>query len=102
MQHCGHAGGIPLNYRRLPDAVWSSLLGLFGIEYAPDDLERMRAVTHFHAKRPELPFFDDTQYKRSAAGNELRALAAQWVNPWYDQLLALEERSSRQWAVGAR
>ena len=76
--------------RQLPDAVWSSLLDLFGVAYTVADAERMRHAARFNAKNPATAFTGDTATKQRAASAELRRLADQWVRPAYQQLVALQ------------
>ena len=78
-----------IHYRELPEAVWSSLAQFFGICYTAEEVERMRAVTRYHAKQPRTIFAEDSAGKQQLATAEIRALAEQFVRPWYDQLEAL-------------
>jgi hypothetical protein len=76
------------NYRQLPDAVWASLAGHFGVYYTLEEIERMRIVAQFDAKHTALTFEQDSAAKQQFATDEIRALAEQFVRPWYDQLEA--------------
>jgi hypothetical protein len=80
-----------VNYRQLPDVVWSSLLDLFGVACTPTDIDRMRHVAQFHAKSSSIVFAGDTSTKQRAASEGLRRLAEQWVSPAYQQLVALQQ-----------
>jgi hypothetical protein len=86
-----NGGGRFVDYRQLPDAVWSSLLDLFGVAYTPADVERMRHTALFSAKSPATAFTGDTAAKQRAASADLRRLADQWVRPAYQQLVALQQ-----------
>jgi hypothetical protein len=88
----GHAGGGRfVNYRQLPEILWSSLLDFFGVLHTTADIDRMRHAAQFHAKSPSFPFVDDTSAKRQAATGELRRLADQWVQPHYQRLIELQQ-----------
>jgi hypothetical protein len=78
-----------VNYRQLPEIVWSALLDFFQVSYTASDIERMRHNTQFHAKNPGLYFSDDTATKQAAASDRLRQLARQWIDPAYGQLETL-------------
>ncbi|MFP5260735.1 MAG: sulfotransferase family protein [Blastocatellia bacterium] len=83
-------GGEPMfiNYRQLPEVVWSSLLDFFRVDHTAADIDRMRRVSQFNAKNPSLEFVDDAASKHSAAGPELRDAAGEWVMPLYERLEA--------------
>lgn len=78
-----------VEYRQLPELVWTDLLAWFGIDATPAAQKQMRAVTAQHAKQRQAPFVDDTAAKQRAATDEIRHLAAQWVTPLYRRLEAL-------------
>lgn len=80
-----------INYRQLPEAAWTFLPEVFGLQYAPADLQRMRAAAQRNAKNPSAPFAADTFDKRAAATAHLRHLAATRVQPIYERLEALRE-----------
>jgi hypothetical protein len=80
-----------VNYRQLPEIVWSSLLDFFGVLRTTADIDRMRHVAQFHAKSPSNSFVDDTSAKWQAATGELRRLADQWVQPHYQRLIELQQ-----------
>lgn len=76
-------------YSQLPDAVWAALLHVFNVPHVQSDLDRMWAATRFHAKRPTEHFVQDAAAKQRNAPAALREAAASYVEPLYDQLLAL-------------
>jgi len=80
-----------VDYRQLPDAVWSSLAELFGVRYTPEEVESMRGVARFDAKHPGLAFAQDSAARPQIATDEIRALADRWVRPFYDRLEALND-----------
>ena len=63
-----------------------SLLPFFGVPCSQNERGRIRQAAQWDAKRPGVVFESDTAAKREAAGDELRALAAQWAQPVYERL----------------
>jgi len=89
-----------VNYRQLPEVVWSSLLDFFGVAHTTADVDRMRHVAQFHAKSPSIPFVADTSAKRQAATDDLRRLADHWVRPHYQRLIELQAEHPRNHTKG--
>ena len=89
-----------MNYRQLPEAVWSSLLDFFGLAPTTADIDRMRHVAQFHAKSPSIPFAGDTAAKQRAATDDLRRLADRWVRQQYQQLVALQHAHEARQLLG--
>jgi hypothetical protein len=56
-------------------ALLDDVLGHFGLRCGPDAHTRMREVARFDAKRPDVPYADDSEQKRHGADEETRALA---------------------------
>ncbi|HEY0003428.1 MAG TPA: sulfotransferase [Pyrinomonadaceae bacterium] len=91
LQHYNLGGGMLLNYRQLPEAVWKLLPDFFRVQYTEDELAAMRQASRFNAKSPSMPFADDTEAKNRAATDELRRLSKIWLDPLYEQLEALRQ-----------
>jgi hypothetical protein len=75
-----------VNFCELPSVIWDSLLEFFGVECCEKELMPIKRAAQFDAKRPALKFEIDGVAKQSAATEELRTLAAQWVQPVYERL----------------
>ncbi len=75
-----------VNFRELPGVVWESLLAFFGMECSEMDLLTIQRAAQFDAKRPGLHFESDVAGKQNAATEELRVLAARWLQPVYENL----------------
>ena len=75
-----------VNFSELPAVVWESLLEFFDVKCSEEDLAAVKRAAHFDAKRPGLHFESDAAAKQRVASEALRALAAQWVEPLYEQL----------------
>jgi hypothetical protein len=81
-------GGMLLNYRQLPQAVWASVLNFFGVEHTEAEVEALGRVARFDAKNPSLHFSDDTETKNYSATDLARRQADDWVVPVYERLEA--------------
>ena len=84
---CLHHGGIAVNYIELPDALWGRLANVLRIN--DTDIERLRKIALFDAKHPAATFRADSEQKRNAASEALRASIAHWTTKPYERLEAL-------------
>ena len=94
---CAHAGdpkGMLVNYRQLPGAVFDDIGRHFGVEFSPEEREEMQETSQFHAKQPGLAYQDDSETKRNAAGDSLRRLAKEWLEPLYQQIEQIRTRGA--------
>ena len=82
-----------INYRQLPEVVWSELLDLFRVTHTPADLERMSDVSQLNAKDPSTHFADDSESKRQDANDLVIEMADRWVMEPYECLEAARSRS---------
>jgi hypothetical protein len=82
-----------INYSQLPEAVWTKLATFCGTALSDSDVERMQEVVMRSAKAPGKPFSDDSAGKRASATDETRALVSRFVQPCYDRLESLRQRS---------
>jgi hypothetical protein len=85
-------GGLPVNYRELPDAVFSRILPHFGMTIGADEETAMRHAARYDAKAPAFEFSDDSASKQRGASELVRALAARHLGPVYRELEAHPER----------
>ena len=85
----GPSGGLILNYRELPAAVWAAMLPHFGICCGEEERERMRQAAQQDAKSPSLPFAGDTRAKQRAATATIRRAAERHLGEIYHRLEAL-------------
>jgi hypothetical protein len=84
-----HSDSLRLvEYTALPDAVF----GMFGLEWTPAQMERMRHAARLDAKTPALEFQSDSAAKRSAASDRVRAAAAK-VAPLFERLRSATQAS---------
>ncbi|MDQ3797870.1 MAG: sulfotransferase family protein [Acidobacteriota bacterium] len=85
-----------INYTQLPEAVTSIVTNHFRAEYAPEDIEKMRAAAQFNAKTPQMNFVPDSETKKKQASEAAHQAAEKWVNPLYEKL----ESARRDFAQG--
>ena len=79
-------GGLLINYRQLPDAVWSSISEFFSVRWTEVEQERMKNVTRIHSKTPAGVFQQDSAGKREKATEQVREAARRWLYPTYEKL----------------
>ena len=89
VQHHELGRGRLVHYEELPATVWSDVGAFFGVNCTAVEANRMQEVARFHAKRPYQEFEPDGTAKQGAVTRELRTLAQQWTDPWYERLEAL-------------
>jgi hypothetical protein len=91
-----HPGGLLVNYRELPETLETRVARHFGLEPNAGDLAAMRSVRACDAKNPLQSFRPDADGKWAEAGDDIRALAARWMEEPYAVLESLraQEHSS--------
>lgn len=82
-------GGLFVNYRQLPEAVFAEIAGHFGATFDAAELDRMRRAAVYDAKAPSLLFTADTAAKQAAVTPAMRGLAEQQLGPLYAELEAV-------------
>lgn len=75
-----------INYRQLPDVVWTSLLSHFDVAGSDDEIQTMRAASRFNAKNPGKLYVDDAARKQSQATAEMRAATDEFLSTLYERL----------------
>lgn len=81
--------GLAIDYRDLPDALWTTMAAHFGLALGAGERDAMRAVCGQDSKRPGQSFEADAGAGRARAGDDLGALAERWLMEPYR---ALERR----------
>jgi len=89
----GNGRGKLVNFLELPDAIWTSVAGHFGVEFSSAEIAQMQYRAAFNAKQPREKFTGDREDKYRGAAFRWRRLAASWLDPLYDQLEAARVRS---------
>lgn len=89
VDHFGEGRGLAIDYRELPDAVFTKMLPHFG--FAPDTEERaaMQAAAQRDAKAPRMEFTGDSADKQREASEEIRLLAERHLGAVYRELQRL-------------
>lgn len=85
----GDGRGLPINYRELPQALFTKILPHFAMTCSDGEREIMRAAAQRDAKAPGFAFSKDTEAKQREATERLRALAEQHLGGVYRKLEAL-------------
>jgi hypothetical protein len=86
IRHFPCKGGMLVNYRQLPDLVWSDVPGHFGFELPTGAVERMQETAALNIKDRSRRFEPDSEQRRAEASDLVRQMAAQWVQPQYEKL----------------
>lgn len=82
--------GMLVNYRQLPEALWSSILPHFGVASSEQDRTTMTEAARYDAKMPGTEFTADseTKQRKAAAIGPVRAAAEKYLSSIYRQLEA--------------
>lgn len=88
-RHARLGGGRLVNYRQLPEALFTEILPHFGAAASEAELQAMRAAAARDAKTPEQAFAPDVQDKQRAATATLRAICARRLDAAYQRLEAM-------------
>jgi hypothetical protein len=88
LEHKGDNPLILINYRRLPEVMWTSIVDFFRMNYTAADIERMKYIAQFDAKNPSLNFSDDSAATKLGASEAVKRMADKWVAPLYERLEA--------------
>ena len=78
--------GRLVNFMELPEALPHLLQKHFETPMSAGEMARMVGAAQFNAKRPSLNFESDSDAKHAAASAELKELAAQFMQPSYEDL----------------
>jgi hypothetical protein len=89
VRHFGEGGGLVVNYRELPEALFSAILPHFGVACGAADRAAMTAAARYDAKTPGMAFAADSEDKQLKATETIRAAAARWLDDPYRRLEAL-------------
>ncbi|MFJ4143447.1 sulfotransferase family protein [Pseudomonas sp. NPDC089734] len=89
LEYCRAFGGLPVNYRELPEAMDGHLAEFFGLDTA----QRNQALSAAgrHAKQPTQAFVADSQDKHREASDLLRDRVEYWARSAYDALETVQE-----------
>jgi hypothetical protein len=89
VQHYRQGGGLLVNYRELPQALFATILPHFGVACDEADRAAMTEAARYDAKTPGLAFASDSEAKQHRATEATHAAAARWLDDPYRRLEAL-------------
>lgn len=78
--------GLFVNYRLLPEAVWTTILPHFDVECCDRDRAAMAEAARFDAKSPSFEFTSDSETKQRDASATTRDAADRWLRDLYRRL----------------
>ena len=84
--HHREGGGLLVNYRQLPDALFTAVLPHFGVACSDADRAVMAAAAGFDAKSPGFEFAPDSEAKQQAATPAAHAATERWLGDVYGRL----------------
>jgi hypothetical protein len=84
--HHSAGGGLLVNYRQLPDALFTAILPHFGVQCGEADRAAMSDAARYDAKAPGFAFEPDSGSKQQAATPIARAAAERWLGDLYRRL----------------
>ena len=82
-------GGLLVNYRELPEALFTKILPHFGVTLAPEEREVIAGAARFDAKAPATDFRSDSADKQAEASASVKAACAGSLAEAYGRLEAL-------------
>jgi hypothetical protein len=86
LAHYGNGKSLLINYRQLPQALWTKILPHFGIECVEQDRSLMAATARYDAKTPNFEFTPDTEAKQREATALIRNAANERLGEIYQRL----------------
>ena len=94
-RHVSDGKGLLINYRQLPQAMFTAILPHFGIVISDSERAIMQKAAGRDAKTPQQTFSGDSESKQQAASPATRAIAAERVGEIYRQLESLRRADAR-------
>jgi hypothetical protein len=89
INHAGLGRSLFVDYRHLPEAVWTEILPHFGIDAGEADRRAMQDAARWDAKSPSFEFSSDSQAKQREATPETHAAASRHLATLHAQLTTL-------------
>lgn len=74
-----------INYRDLPEVIWSTIPNAFGFELEADEMSCLREKRLLNPKTG-FEFVPDSEEKRASATEAAREMATRWMLPIHEQL----------------
>lgn len=89
LAHHALGGGRLIDYRQMPEALFTTILPHFGVDASTAQMAAMRAATIRDAKTPEQAFTPDAQAKQQAATAAVREICERRLGDVYQRLETL-------------
>ncbi len=89
LRHYTGGGGLLIDYRQLPEALFTTILPHFGVAVSEAEADALRHAAMRDAKAPEQAFAPDTVGKQQAATETVRAICEVRLGEVYRRLEAL-------------
>jgi hypothetical protein len=89
LEHHGAGKSLLINYRQLPEALWTAIMPHFGVAYGDHDRDAMAWVARYDAKSPSFEFSPDSEAKQQEATAAVRAVADERIGEIYRRLEVL-------------
>jgi hypothetical protein len=96
--HYRAGGGLLVNYRELPQALFTAVLPHFGVRCSAADRAAMIEAARYDAKSPSLTFVSHHDREREQTNEAARTAAERWLGNLYRSLEAL--RTADQGSAG--
>jgi hypothetical protein len=87
-----YRGGLLVDYRRLPGAVWTAIAPHFGLPLSEGQIAAMREAAALDARSPGVPFTPDSVPTQEEASALADLIAAAEFDRLYAELCAIESR----------
>ena len=94
-QHAAEANDVLVEYRELPDAIWTKIGRMFSVNFTQEELATMRSAAKLDAKSPYFEFEPDSQRKQREASAPVREACRQWLDEPYARLESLRAAPRR-------
>jgi hypothetical protein len=91
LRQTGTGKSLVLDYKQLPEALWTSVAPHFGVECSTEDRAAMARAARFDAKMPRLEFNSSTQQARRQDSAAVHAAAEKYASEVYRRLSTLRE-----------
>ena len=89
LRQYSEAQALLVNYKDLPQGLWTTIMPFFGLACSDSDRAQMAAAARYDAKTPAFEFTPDTASKQRIATAAVRSAADKWLGAPYRQLEAL-------------
>ena len=86
LRHYSKGAALLVNYRQLPQALWTTIMPHFGVDCSDRDRAVMAEAARYDAKAPSLHFTPDIEAKQREATTATRAVADERLGELYRRL----------------